>query len=152
MHLQLQIPFKDVVFVNLCPGKSGSDVEEDLGQVSRAGHRCVDPLAGYKVEVGVEDGDRFVHRRALEGVAGATVAVNEVFLDQVLAQGEGLVGALVNDGEAVALDSVDGELEVDVEFQVLQLEVLSADQLLALFVLSGFSQVLAHRLRHKFTG
>lgn len=86
MHLHLQVPFKDVVFVNLCPAKGGSDVEEDLGQVRRAADRGVDPFAGYKLEVGVEDCDCFVHKRALEGVAGAIVAVD--------------------DGEAVALDSV----------------------------------------------
>jgi hypothetical protein len=37
-------------------------------------------------------------------------------LDQVLAQGESLVGAFVYNGEVVAFDSVNGELEVNIEF------------------------------------
>ncbi len=152
MHLQIQVPFKDVVFVHLCPGKSGSDVEEDLGQVSRAGHRGVDPLAGYKIEVGVEDGYRFVDRGASERVPGATVAVNEVFLDQVLADTVNSVGAFINGCEGVAFDSVNGELEVDVKIQILKLEVLSADQLLALFLVGGFPEILVHKLGHKFAG
>ena len=118
MHFEFQVPFQHVVLVNFLGDQRGSDVEKDLGQVSRAGDRGVDPLAGYKVEVGIEDGDRFVHRGALEGVAGSAVAMDEVFLYQVPGQSESLVGAFIYYGEAVALDSVYREFKINVKFLV----------------------------------
>ncbi len=70
----------------------------------------------------------------MEGLAGATVAVENVLLNKVLTEGVNGIIAISKEGQGVAVNAVKCEFEVNANIEVLQLEVLSANDFLVYFV------------------
>ena len=79
LHLAVKVSVQDHLVQLL-----GWSVKEDhVTELCGTGDRRVKPLAIHKKELPIEDGYFVADGRALEGVARATVAVDEVLADQL---------------------------------------------------------------------
>ena len=117
-------------------------------ELSCASDRSVEPLAVHEEKAPIEDRDVVLDRRALEGMAVATVAVGEALANALHAQ-RYFVGALF-ERYGVTADRFDVVFKIHVALDALEFEILSANEHFAYFILGRFVEHLANSCRDAF--